>query len=126
MRHIDFNNPGQGVFYFKEEKEKIMRKILNGFRYDTEKAILIGTAEPNPYITDHSYWYAGLYVTKRSHSFFIAGRGGPMSRFGHSTGQNEWPGGSDLIPMSREEAREFAERYLEPEDFEKYFEIEEA
>ncbi len=103
-----------------------MKKILNGFRYDTEKAILIGHAEPTPNIRDFSYWEAGLYVTKRSHSFFIAGHGGPMSRFGRSTGQNEWSGGSDLIPISKEEALEFAEQFLEPEGFERYFEIKEA
>jgi len=103
-----------------------MKKILNGFRYDTEKAILIGHAEPNSNIRDFNYWEAGLYVTKRSHSFFIAGSGGPMSRFGRSTGQNETSGGSDLIPMSKAEALEFAEQYLETEEFEKHFVIEDA
>ena len=103
-----------------------MKKILNGFRYDTEKAILIGHAESNPYQTDFSYWEAGLYITKRSHSFFIAGHGGPMSRFGRSVRQNETSGGSDLIPMSKDEALEFAKQYLETEEFEKYFDIEEA
>lgn len=103
-----------------------MKKILKGFRYDTEKAILIGHAEPNPYQTDFNYWYAELYMTKRSHSFFIAGHGGPMSRFSKSAGQNEWTGGSDLIPMSKEEALEFAEQYLDSEEFEKFFEIEDA
>ena len=49
-----------------------------------------------------------------------------MSRFGRSTGQNEWSGGSDLIPISKEEALEFAEQFLEPEAFERYFEIKEA
>ncbi len=103
-----------------------MKKILNGRRWDTEKATLIGHAELNPYQNDFGYWEAGLYITPRSKEFFIAGHGGPMSRFGRSVRQNETSGGSDIILMSKTEALEFAEQYLDAEEFEKYFKIEDA
>jgi len=97
-----------------------MRKIINGVRYDTDKAIEIGSAHySNP--SDFRHWEASLYVTPRSKRFFIAGAGGPMSRFSQSVGQNSWSGGSDLIPMSPEEALEWAEQYLDPSEFEEHF-----
>ena len=103
-----------------------MKKILNGKRYDTAAAVLIGTAD-NLHrgvdsVTDFAYWEASLYRTKRSGAFFLAGHGGPMSRFSQSCGQNSWSGGEDLIPMSREEALEWAEAHLDPEEIEEHFE----
>lgn len=98
-----------------------MKKILNGVRYNTEGAVEIGTAS---YANsgDFQHWEATLYVTPKSKRFFIAGSGGPMSRFSQSVGQNEWAGGSDLIPMSKEDALQWAEKYLDTEEFEKHFE----
>jgi hypothetical protein len=86
-----------------------MRKILNGLRYDTENGIEIGTASSNLPVNDFGHWEATLYHTPRSGRFFLAGHGGAMSRFAQSAGQNCWQGGSDLIPMTREEALEWAE-----------------
>lgn len=102
-----------------------MKKIIDGLRFDTEKAIEIGSARYS-YPGDFAHWEATLYKTPRSGRFFIAGSGGPMSRFSQSIGQNEWSGGEDLIPMSVEEAREWAERYLDAEEIEAHFEIQDA
>ena len=44
-----------------------------------------------------------------------------MSRFAQSAGQNSWSGGSDLIPMSKAEALEWAEKYLDAETVEEHF-----
>ena len=76
-----------------------MRKIINGMRYDTEKAIKIGTYCAPGSTTDF-YWYeATLYKTPRSHRFFLAGEGSAMSRFA-------------IIPLEDGEALEWAEKYL--------------
>jgi len=97
-----------------------MKKILDGVRYDTEKAVEIGTASySNP--GDFQNWEATLYVTPKSKRFFIAGTGGPMSRFAQSAGVNQWTGGSDLIPMSKEDALAWAEANLDPEELEEHF-----
>lgn len=102
-----------------------MKKILNGVRYDTKKATLIGgysnIGSGADSHSDFRYWEADLYVTPRSGKFFIAGSGGPMSRFSQSAGQNSWSGGEDLVPMSKEEALEWAENYLDAETVEEFF-----
>jgi hypothetical protein len=98
-----------------------MKKIINGLRYDTDKAILVGE-----YYTsgrgksDFSYWEASLYKTPRSGKFFLAGEGHAMTRFAsHNGNTSSW--GSGLIPMSKEEALEWAEQYLALEDIETHF-----
>ena len=99
-----------------------MKKIVNGKIYDTEKATLIGeTRATDAYRGDFRYWEAGLYQTPRSKSYFLAGAGGPMTRFAQSVGQNSWEGGKDLIPMTREQAFEWAEKNLDPPIVEHYF-----
>lgn len=102
-----------------------MKKIIDGLRYDSDKAIEVGYASYS-YPGDFENWEARLYKTPRSGRFFLAGRGGPMSRFAQSTGQNEWSGGSDLIPMSVDEAREWAEQYLDADVVEMHFDVEDA
>ena len=97
-----------------------MKKIVNGVIYDTEKATLIGESSEG-YKGDFRHWEAGLYVTPRSKRYFIAGAGGPMTRFAQSVGQNSWEGGADLIPMTREEALEWAEKYVDTAIVEHYF-----
>jgi len=107
-----------------------MKKIINGKRYDTEKAIVVGCADNVgsgcDSVTDFRYWEATLYQTPRSKVFFLAGKGGPMSRFAQSAGQNQWSGGKDLIPMATEEAQEWAEQYLDTSVIERFFEVADA
>lgn len=99
-----------------------MKKIVNGKIYDTEKSTLIGeSSATDAHRGDFRYWEASLYQTPRSKSFFLAGEGGPMTRFAQSCGQNSWEGGSDLIPMTREQALEWAEANLKPAIVEHYF-----
>lgn len=97
-----------------------MKAIINGFRYDTDKAIKIGSASYG-YGNDFSAWRASLYVTKTARRYFLAGSGGPMSRYGRSTGQNESSGGERIDPMTKEEALTWAEQYLDAEDIEAAF-----
>lgn len=103
-----------------------MKAIINGKRYDTEKAILIGETNnigPNVSRNDFRFWEAGLYVTPRSGAYFLAGRGGPMSRFAVSQGNASWSGGSGIHPMTKAEAFEWAQHELahKPEVIEKHF-----
>jgi len=102
-----------------------MKKIIDGVRYDADKAVKVGAADNLGLgvssVTDFAYWTAELYRTPRSGRFFLVGEGGPQSRFAQSAGQNTWSGGSDLIPMSKEEALSWAERYLDVEVVEEHF-----
>lgn len=102
-------------------ERETMKKILDGVRYDTEKMIEIGHASASCPRNDFQWWEATLYKSPRAERYCIAGEGGPMSRFSQSVGQNSWSGGSDLIPMTRAEALEWAEQHLGPDEIEEAF-----
>lgn len=93
-----------------------MKAIINGKRFDTDKAILIAETDNIDSQTsrrDFRFWEAGLYKTPRSGAYFLAGRGGPMSIFSRKTGQNEWSGGDGIIPFeSREAAFRWAQEHM--------------
>lgn len=107
-----------------------MKKIINGKRFDTKTATLIGKTDNLgsgvDSITDFGYWEAGLYQTPRSKQFFLAGAGGPMSRFAMSTGQNQWSSGEGIIVLSHDDALAFAEAHFDPAVIEIFFNIEDA
>jgi len=106
-------------------KERKMKKILNGQRWDTEKANLVCEVR-HSHPRDFSYVRAGLYQTPRSKRYFLAGEGGPMTVFAHYDGGNSCCGGENLIPLSAEEARTYAEQYAYAETVERFFAVEEA
>lgn len=97
-----------------------MKKIINGRRYDTESAKFIGEDTYGGSVTDFQYWAETLYQ-KRTGEFFIYGKGGPMSRYAVSCGQNEWTGGAQIIPIEPERAREWAEEHLTADEYEEIF-----
>jgi hypothetical protein len=96
-----------------------MKKIINGKRYDTDTATLIGSARYS-YPGDFEYWTEELY-RKKTGEFFLYGEGGAMSRYSRSTGQNEWSGGEEIRPLSLKEAQEWAEKYLDADEYEEVF-----
>jgi hypothetical protein len=98
-----------------------MKKIINGFRYDTDRAIAIGSYDTGLGWRDFKNWEATLYITPRSGNYFIAGTGGPMTRFSQPAG-NMTSGGSKIIPMSKEEAFAWAQEFLDDDIIEEYFE----
>lgn len=96
-----------------------MKKIIDGLRYDTEKAIKIGSYA-NGFGSDFRNWAATLYRTPRSGRYFLAGEGGPMTRFARSV-SNMTGGGDGLFPMTKEEALAWAKQYLDADAIEKHF-----
>lgn len=106
-----------------------MKKIVNGIRYDTGKALLIGKADNlgsgARTRTVMHFWEAWLYVFPKSEHYFLFGRGGSMSRFGQAAGRNTFGGAgmfSDLIPLSKGEAYQWCFTYLGPEIAKSHFE----
>jgi hypothetical protein len=97
-----------------------MKAIIQGKRYDTEKAIEIGSASDRHH-GDFQWFEASLYRTPRSGVFFLAGKGGAMTRFSRKVDQNSWSGGSGIHPMTQAEALEWAEQYLSAEEIEAGF-----
>mgnify|MGYP000436735555 FL=1 len=45
------------------------------------------------------------------------GMGGALSKYAKSCGSNESSGGSEFIPLSENEAKEWMERYADAEDY---------
>ncbi len=106
-----------------------MKKIVNGIRYDTTKAVLIGKANNlgsgAKTRTVMTFWEAWLYVLPRSEHYFLFGRGGSMSRFGQAAGKNTFGGAGmfqDLIPMTKTEAYQWCYMYLGAEIAKSHFE----
>lgn len=96
-----------------------MKKIISNKVYDTATAREIGSNSYS-YFNDFNYWCETLYC-KRTGEYFIHGEGGPNSRYAERIDQNSWSGGQKIIPVSYENAREWAEKNLEAEEYEAEF-----
>lgn len=97
-----------------------MKAIINGKRFDTEKAVLVGKASSGLMRSDFGWWEARLYRTPRTKTYFLAGEGGPKTRWARRYG-DMWGNGEGISPLSPEEAREWAERYLDVDVIEQEF-----
>lgn len=102
-----------------------MKKILNGKRFDTETAIVVGSADYG-YSGDFSAWKATLYKTPRSGAYFLAGEGGPMTIFARHHSDGSRSGGSNLIPLDDASALDWAEQHLTADEIEAGFAITDA
>jgi hypothetical protein len=101
-----------------------MKKVIGGKIYDTETAEEIGGWSNNLGHSDFRNISESLYRTKKGR-FFLAGEGGPMTKYSRRCGDSTG-GGEDIQPLTHEEAREWAEEHLSPEEFLKIFVAEEA
>ena len=100
-----------------------MKKIIAGKRYDTETAQFCGSREyGSSGNLDHEC--EALYQ-KRTGEFFLYGEGGPRSKYAEETSMNSWSGGEQIIPLSDQQAKEWAEANLDGEDYEKIFTVDE-
>ena len=92
-----------------------MRQIINGKLYDTDTADECG------------YWYYGrpgdffyedetLY-RKATGEFFIAGKGGPKTKYSIQIETNCWSGGKRIIPLTVDEAKVWVEEHAEVDTY---------
>lgn len=96
-----------------------MKQIIEGLRYDTETAKELGEASYNGSSTDFQYFHETLYKTE-SGRYFLAGKGGPRTRWAHAVGNGQ-TGGSGIQTLEASEALEWAERYLTSDAIEAAF-----
>lgn len=103
---------------YKKRKEKgiPMKRIINGKLYNTATAKEIGAWSNNYNYGDFSYCEETLYL-KRTGEYFLYGKGGPMSKYSQSCGQNSWSGGEEITPLTETEAREWAEKHLDADEY---------
>lgn len=101
-----------------------MNKVINGKRYDTETAELIGEWTNGHRYGEFQYECEELY-RKKTGEFFLYGSGGAMSSYAVPSGNSNWTGSSKITPITINEAKKWAEENLDADDYEKYFELEE-
>lgn len=89
-----------------------MKAIINGKRYDTDKAIKVATASSNEAPTSYSWWIEVLYKTPRSGAYFLAGEGNARSHYATNLGAGSWGPGEKITPMTRDEAFAWAQDRL--------------
>lgn len=96
-----------------------MKRVIDRKTYNTDTAIMICCTSNEYCISDFKFETSDLYVTKKG-SYFIAGRGGPMSRFARGVFGGR-VGGNGIIPISREDALAECEKHGSTDDIEEFF-----
>ena len=87
-----------------------MLKIIDGFRYDTDRAISVGSAEAKCPPNAMHWWAETLYKTPRAGKYFIAAKWNVLGKVKES-----------VKPITAEIAAAWCELYLEGDDWKKYF-----
>lgn len=97
-----------------------MKRIINGRRYDTDTAKLAGGYKTG-FIGDLD-WRSEQLFRKSTGEFFLAGRGGAKTRWASRT-IDGFSSGGGILPLTFDEAREWAEEHLSVKDVENLFRI---
>lgn len=97
-----------------------MKKIIGGKKYDTTTAKLVGTYDTG-YIGDFEWRNEKLYL-KATGEFFLAGEGGAKTRWASRT-IDGFSSGDGILPLTLDEAREWAEEHLSVKEVENLFRI---
>ena len=96
-----------------------MKKIINKKLYDTDTAQNMG-ADGNGYnVNDFNCVCETLY-RKRTGEYFLHGEGGARSRYASREG-NMWGWGQQIIPLTYDEAQEWAEKHLTADEYAEAF-----
>lgn len=102
-----------------------MRRVVDGKIYDTTKSSLVATIASRGTLADYEYEYTQLFRTKKG-NFFLAGRGGPWSRWKRrSRNDDGWIEGYGIQPVDHEQARELVQIFAN-HDYDAIFSCEEA
>ena len=102
-----------------------MKAIISGKKYDTSTAKLMGCWDNGEYPYDAYYIESELY-RKRTGEFFLHRWGGALTGFAVNDGTGCYSGSGDIMPLTTQEAQEWAENHLSADEYEEIFgEVEE-
>ena len=93
-----------------------MKKVIGGKVYDTETARAVAETRHGEGPRDYHYFRETLY-RKRTGEYFLAGVGGPLTKYSTPTGQNRWDGGEKIIPLAYDEAAAWAEAEMDADAY---------
>ena len=96
-----------------------MKKIINRKLYDTDTAQEIGRDGNGYNASDFNCVLETLY-RKRTGEYFLHGEGGARSRYASREG-NMWGWGAQIIPLTYDEAQEWAEKHLTADEYAEAF-----
>lgn len=96
-----------------------MKKIINRKLYDTDTAQVIG-ADGNGYGASDFNCVCETLYRKRTGEYFLHGEGGARSRYASREG-NMWGWGQQIIPLTYDEARDWAEEHLNADEYAEAF-----
>ena len=96
-----------------------MKKVINNKVYNTETAIEKASWDNGNY-GSFSFCEETLYL-KKTGEYFLHGRGGAMSKYSQSHGDNSWGSGEKIIPLTYDGAKKWAEEKLDGDEYEKIF-----
>lgn len=95
-----------------------MKKIIKGKKYDTDTAEHLASCSHGAK-RDFAYYEEELY-RKRTGEFFLYGYGHAASRYAVRV-MGDFGPGEDIVPLTYDEAREWAERELSADEYEEIF-----
>lgn len=86
------------------------KAIINGRMYNTETAEYIGEYSNGLGGSDFKNLSEELY-RKKNGEFFIAGEGGPLTKYQVEAYGGGWTGSERITPLTEAEARDWVEQY---------------
>ena len=101
-----------------------MKKVIKGKRYDTDAAKSIGSWEEN--LPNDLFYTSETLYRKKTGEFFLHCCGGGKTRFARPVEGGGWTGGEEIIPLSEESAKEWAEENLDADEYESAFDVQEG
>lgn len=96
-----------------------MKAIIDGIRYDTEKAEAVASYSNGLGRSDFRFIYETLFLTC-SGRWFLAGEGGPMTEYAKKVADGRMSGDS-IRPLDRDAALAWLELRREVEAIERHF-----
>ena len=97
-----------------------MKRIINGRLYDTDTARNIGSWSNNFGAGDFKSCTEVLYQ-KKTGEYFLFGSGGAMTSYARDAEDGGITGGSEIIPFSKSQAKNWAKEHLSAEEYLKLF-----
>ena len=96
-----------------------MKKVIDGRKYSTDTATLVGTFDSGDSADDPEHWSESLY-RKRNGEYFLHQVGGADSAYCRYIGGEPVPG-EDIEPLSYGAARRWTEMHLDGDAYEAEF-----